>query len=26
MDIAHAVADVISEIFPLAEQFKGKEI
>ena len=26
MDIAHAVADVIAEIFPLAEQFKGKEI
>ena len=26
MDIAHAVADVISEIFPLAEQFKNKEI
>ena len=26
MDIAHAVADVIAEIFPLAEEFKGKEI
>jgi len=26
MDIAHAVADVITEIFPLAEEFKGKEI
>ena len=26
MDIAHAVADVISEIFPLAEEFKQKEI
>ena len=26
MDIAHAVADVIAEIFPLAEQFKHKEI
>jgi thymidylate synthase (FAD) len=26
MDIAHAVADVISKIFPLAEQFKHKEI
>ena len=26
MEIAHAVADVISKIFPLAEEFKGKEI
>ena len=26
MDIAHAVADAISEIFPLAEEFKNKEI
>mgnify|MGYP006262467025 FL=1 len=26
MDIAYAVADVIAEIFPLAEEFKGKEI
>ena len=26
IDIAHAVADVIAEIFPLAEEFKGKEI
>ena len=26
MDIAHAVADVIAKIFPLAEEFKGKEI
>ena len=26
IDIAHAVADVISNIFPLAEEFKGKEI
>ena len=26
MDIAHAVADVISVIFPLAEEFKQKEI
>jgi len=26
MDIAHAVADVIAEIFPLAKEFKGKEI
>ena len=27
IDIAHAVADVISEIFPLADEFKGdKEI
>jgi len=26
MDIAHAVADVIAEIFPLAEEFKNKEI
>jgi thymidylate synthase (FAD) len=24
--IAHAVADVIANIFPLAEEFKGKEI
>ena len=24
--IAHAIADVIAEIFPLAEEFKGKEI
>lgn len=26
MKIAHAVADVIADIFPLAEEFKGKEI
>lgn len=26
MDIAHVIADVISEIFPLAADFKGKEI
>ena len=26
MEIAYAVADVISKIFPLAEEFKGKEI
>jgi len=26
IDIAHAVADVIANIFPLAEEFKGKEI
>jgi len=26
MDIAHAVADVIAEIFPLAKEFKDKEI
>ena len=26
MDIAHAVADVIANIFPLAEEFKDKEI
>tara|TARA_B100000902_G_scaffold53326_1_gene60098 strand:+ start:6618 stop:7286 length:669 start_codon:yes stop_codon:yes gene_type:complete len=26
IDIAHAVADVIAKIFPLAEEFKGKDI
>ena len=26
IDIAHAVADVIAKIFPLAEEFKGKNI
>ncbi len=26
IEIAHAVADIISKIFPLAEQYKGKEI
>ena len=26
IDIAHAVADVITEVFPLAEEFKGKDI
>ena len=26
IDIAHAVADVIAKIFPLAEEFKGKEL
>jgi len=26
IDIAHAVADVIANIFPLAEEFKDKEI
>ena len=26
IEIAHAVADVITKIFPLAEEFKGKEI
>ena len=26
IEIAHAVADVIAKIFPLAEEFKGKEI
>lgn len=26
IEIAHAVADVIANIFPLAEEFKGKEI
>jgi len=26
IDIAHAVADVIADIFPLAEEYKGKEI
>ena len=26
IDIAHAVADVIANIFPLAEEFKGKEL
>ena len=26
IQIAHAVADIIADIFPLAEEFKGKEI
>ena len=26
IEIAHAVADVITEVFPLAEEFKGKDI
>ena len=26
IEIAHAVADVIADIFPLAEEYKGKEI
>ena len=26
IDIANAVADVIAKIFPLAEEFKGKDI
>jgi thymidylate synthase (FAD) len=26
MDIAHAVADVITKIFPLAGDYKGKEL
>ena len=26
IEIAHAVADVIANIFPLAEEYKGKEI
>ena len=26
IEIAHAVADVISKVFPLAEDFKNKEI
>ena len=26
IEIAHAVADVIAKIFPLAEEYKGKEL
>ena len=26
MELAHAVADVIAEVFPIAKEYKGKEI